>query len=879
MSPSSRVAEEDICDKDEEFLEHFIIKLTEDYAKDGVYFYPSFDFVKLFNDVYEDIYKQVYEDIPAEKTATEKVKALKRLIVKNGFSGWGKEILNTLLNIDYVNFRDNWIPFDEGVLITKADESYTVLRIRYDSVQIEEGFKESALAVVVKGLSDRIVKTEINSILANKIDNETFKKLVESYTAFDELDQNAREDIRRKYVDFLRALKSFYNQNENELPDDAKKAIKHILENLNYEGKRFPIFPGAVSEVCKFFRLSCDEHYAIPYLCQGFNVERNTIYYLLKLRKFLKSNNSLKTLKRLLDEFLQSINLDWLEFEEYENLFDESFKQAVVNALKELLQQYDGVYSLIYDSKSKGSKSKLEVRITPSPRDVKELFVFLITNGKIKNEHLFNEFLATICANTNYYPEKINVFHQEINYALSKEKKVAKNNKGVYEFIYSLKATLDSAILYLLITSEDFRDKVKCDVYKRFDEGKNYWFIVILNRDEENTLIHDYYYHILDGLTNFELLTKRSKNILKQQKRLNKVRSLFNVQLLTYLCRSNGREKEIVIREVDSDEFRVVLGEPIELYRFKRGGSAKVYRLKPKTDDKLLYLSKKIVDTKYLRSNPEKNKAKAMSDDWIYVSSSMKNTSTASYKIEPLNINRIFTLSVEQMTFIKEKVENEYVSRILYNVKLCEYNKDGRENVLIDEFFLDDPYGKLPEAQELAMSFARNLIKDSKDSTVIVKIAHAPKSGERHITLIESFVNFVKGVKHKNIIGFVDNIAFTPINNVRGKDYKVKVLSTKISAQHYELNGELNCLFVYGKTNDKKKTYLRPSALFGLSEIPHDILACCCLGDERHEGGITGLKRLFSLPYPDTVKNLIRPGFFIKGVNVVIKDGLSSLIR
>ncbi len=914
---------------DDSFWKVFMENLIKNYTKEGVTLTPPNE---QFRSIFIDAFNKTCERFDVEPCydINDIIKNLKEKVLNDCFCRFipnlGLILLECLLNVEQVNVADNWTKFDEGEIVENSANTcmtFSTIKIVYENSEIiSDKIPKDALAVILKGRTNKSVKIELSKILKDKLDNATLKRLHKYYTSYLNLPNSEQRKIARVYKDkandcFYRRLKSFYNRYKDKLRKKHKKIIENVLYELKYEGKSFPSFPSIVRDVNRFFTLRDNfyQRFTIPIYGQGYEKDKNILYYLLKLKTLEFSNDEMskefKTVLEKLDEFLKKLGIDWLSFEEYAQLFKriEDIKNSVREVIIDHLTKSDEEVNCIARSKN-CSKTTLKIKVQPTPRSVEELFVFVVERGKTDYSGLLQDFVVTLCANSNYIPRRIQIFKQKIDYNLRKEEN---------DFINAIKSTIDSAFLYLLVKNVEFRKKVNDSIYSNFGDNKNYWFLVVLNTNtnKRRTAIHDYYYNLLDGLTNFELLLdqevlrkihkfKSVKELdrfivkaipcLKKNvgRRSNAVRAMFNVQCMNKFYKPKGEIKTLEdYKELDSNVFKKYF-DPIDLdlYRFKKGGVVKVCGLPTRDKSKMLYISSKIVATElrgYL--NISKFKGQISKHEWIYLSSSLKNTSTATYIFECYkNIelpNRVLTLSIEPYGFYKESNQ----TWTLRNIKLCEYYKDkGRENVLFDEFFLDDPLGNFNVEdclKEVAKSVIRNVLDN--DMFVIVRVAHAPKTGESHNEFVEledefSFEEILKDssikTKSSRVLGFLDRIAYTP-KDLRGdSSAKIKVY---YFVEDVDEKSKRICLLVYGKAQDECKVYLEPTALFCYTDKnTEDILeflkriAVCCLslGDEKHELSLMGLKRLFTLPYPDAIKKLMRPAFFIKGANriVIVKD-------
>ena len=110
------------------------------------------------------------------------------------------------------------------------------------------------------------------------------------------------------------------------------------------------------------------------------------------------------------------------------------------------------------------------------------------------------DFICYLLANTEFLPHEVLIYHKLIDADLRQ-----KLNHSTYRFFASLKAVIDSALLFFVDDADIKRTlrKLNCDL-QYVSTIDNVWFLAFTMKDIQSSLFHDYYYMLIKGITAWE---------------------------------------------------------------------------------------------------------------------------------------------------------------------------------------------------------------------------------------------------------------------------------------------------------------------------------------------------------------------------------------
>ena len=548
-----------------------------------------------------------------------------------------------------------------------------------------------------------------------------------------------------------------------------------------------------------------------------------------------------------------------------------------------------------------------------------------------EKKHGLQEFITYLIANTEFYPEEVLIFHKRIKADL-REKINDVNNR----FFAVIKSVIDSAILYLKNDPEIKKSFTRLNhEFRHLRGGDNIWFIPFLLKPIKSSLFHDYYYMVLKGVHSwesryfensqgflFESLTQNYKEehikkivrkLWKNKVFINRSRRRINVQLMT----QDGFRKKGNI-EWRVEKIKEHFKGPFPFYTFEKTGKIDLWTYETSQKEKRIALPDLYL-SKFLSNYKDLSKAigRLFMDKWYYTAHSLKNTSTAGYTLKDkitnstIETTELLLLSLSSERWIK--LDQEEI-RYIRNIAIYAHLSDQREINFLEENFIEDSFGLIgcDANYEIAKLAISELSKENV--TFLIREKHSSKTEKifQNISEIVEENNFkTDDIKEPNIVEWVyarnkklqkplfilnEKVVLTPAREI-GKlvsESKSNRLLTLYIDEPMISQGKCDKKFVgmliFGSRREEKlereiKKDLQPSLIFTIvpidtsskeivSQLREFSKVLTCYGDEKGGTSIESLKRLFHLPYPDSVK-LLDPSIFIKGINrIKVKEEL-----
>ncbi len=374
-------------------------------------------------------------------------------------------------------------------------------------------------------------------VLRDAFDSKIYEKLWGAYIDSWGYDHNL--EGHEKYEDVLKNL---------------PRKDREGLMKLNYEGKSFPSFPGIIKTVRLAVFPNSGRFYSVPLFGEGWNRDRSVLRVLLKHKD-----------KPQVLEFLRHYGIEWLELNDLEGLF--ALKKDAFQRIRERLVEISKERKLgelkatpLY-AHPVGTKKIGSIRPTKVDRVSKT--TYLVSTFKWKGREApkirnLQELLTVMMANSYYLPKTVEVLHQEVSLPTSQRR------KEIEEWTSVIKATFDSVVLYALL-----RDIVRVN---GLDISKGHIvFLNFLNTENRNTVAHDYYYHLLDGIEGIDLIYDT-----EERTRVN-VQN-FGRDIYPY---SPVQDEEAMLLHEKIPQKKRQNVVPYHLYEFEDGTGGVVYRLNP----------------------------------------------------------------------------------------------------------------------------------------------------------------------------------------------------------------------------------------------------------------------------------------------------------
>ncbi|SEV81800.1 hypothetical protein [Thermococcus thioreducens] len=673
--------------------------------------------------------------------------------------------------------------------------------------------------------SEEVIGTYYREVLRDAFDSEVFNKLWESL--MDYLTYNFNPSTgHQKYRDVLKTLPS-------------KSSEK--LMRLNYEGKSFPSFPGIIRTVRLAVFPNSEKFYSVPLFGEGWDENRSVLRILLKH----KDNPQVV-------EFLRHYGIEWLEPEELKALF--ALREKVFPRVRKRLVQISqkrklgGLGAIPLYVRRTGTVRTGSIRPTKVDKVTKTTYLVSLFKNKTGTPKIKNiqELLTVMMANSYYLPETIEVLQQNLGSVSGKR------SKEVEEWTSVIKATFDSVILYALL-----RNAVRIEGLE-LSKG-HIVFLNFLNTADRNTVVHDYYYHLLDGVEGMDLLYGTGE------------RARVNVQNFghdVYPYVPIGDEEALNLWEkVPSKKRNEVV--PYRLYEFEDGIGGVVYLLNPSKR------GKQPSTAWYVGASKLQAYENNLDKHWVwgrisqhreeyYAAMSLRNTSTAGYllSIDGRDVAthvRVYAHGIFARSLYRA---GDSTSSSNYYIRLLKTSTYG----LLD--------GKRVRLLPERIIYRRDNPKKALDShpRIFEDLENAVKEDGVHLVHVQSLRNVeigetLSGLPPSAIIVDWDGL-------VLSKEEFDRAMGIK---KHYrswlavlEVGGHNARVFVTKdlQENSESRIYRHPLMMLFSEGVLSDeeMLFTLGLADEKGGVSLAGTKRLFYTPYPDVSRKVIRPSLLLGGV-------------
>ncbi|KPU63017.1 hypothetical protein EP1X_06580 [Thermococcus sp. EP1] len=801
-------------------FEELILDLFEWYLNDGVSFAPVSFSSKFYKHITREIRKYFRERAPN----MEYIRAFKESLLRENYK-LARKMWEILLKKKEAVLLEKLELYSVGERIGDIDPPKVTLNITRGDIV----FGGSA-GVLIKGESAwDVAKLYYENILIPSFSNETYKKLVETYTLMKDILKDRREDLAKKYKKIKERFAEF--------------------EDYNYEGKSFPSFPGILRENSIKLSLLPDreefeKYYSVPPYGEGWDKERNVLLELLRH----KDN------ERVI-EFLKELHLQWLELEDYEKLFDskERVMAEVSKLLREAVEREE-----IGESEVKGlgvekkgrSDRKIVVEITPSKVNrVEEAWVILGSIGEEEFKGL-EGFIAQLFANSCYLPKKVRIFKKIIKYNIRDE---SSRKRQSLEIVNLLKATFDSVIIYGMLKGE-------FSLSSPFNEFKRGYNLVFLNNIRKksitsNTIFHDYYYHLLDGVEAMD----------HEFSEVHNMRARINVQNMKKYYYRTPKQKWI------SEEIGAILQklglEQVALYNFENGKIGIVARHQTGKGTIKYYGLEEVLSAaegKDLNRSLQGIYRLLSTSESLLMAYSFKNTSTTGYSIS-VNGKKVMT-NIYAISIINQSLESKgrqaKFIRIIRVVRygLTEIGKNVRAQLIKHVAYKDNPLGDMKSSSNVVKMLDKLIKEYKKEGLVLLSIQNL----KNHPREYESIL---KDTKNKDVLFFDMDSLVLDADKLHKERLKSALTSTNYDGVIADFNFGIKGKVFISKKSNEKITYRRPVMVFSLErELPEEeIYPLLTFEDEKGGASFVGIKRLFHTPYPDPVRRIMRPSLLLLG--------------
>lgn len=673
--------------------------------------------------------------------------------------------------------------------------------------------------------SDVVIGTYYQEVLRNAFDSEVFDRLWESLMNY--LTYNFNPSIGyEKYRDVLKTL-----------PRNSAEKLKR----LNYEGKSFPSFPGIIKTVRLAVFPNSEKFYSVPLFGEGWDKNRSALRILLKH----KDNTQVK-------EFLKHYGVEWLELEELEKLF--ALKKKVFLRVRERLVQIaqdrklgelDAIPLYLYRT---GTVKTGSIRPTKVDRVTKTVYLVSFLKSKMGTPTVKNipEMLTVMMANSYYLPKTIEVLQQNL------EPISGRRSKEVEEWTSIIKATFDSVILYALL-----RNVVRIEGLD-FSKG-HVVFLNFLNTRDRNTTIHDYYYHLLDGVEGMDMLYGTAERV-----RVN----VQNFGHDVYPYEPIGDDEAFNLREkIPSRKRNEVI--PYHLYKFENSTGGVVYLLNPPKR------GKQPSTAWYVGASKLKAYENNLDKHWVwgrisqhreeyYAAMSLRNTSTAGYilSIDGRDVAtrvKVYAHGVFAKSLYRA---GDSMNTSNYYIRLLKTSAYG----LLD--------GKRVRLLPQRIIYRRDNPRESLDShpKILGDLKEAVKDDGVHMVHVQGLKNVELGetlseLPPSAIIVDWDGLVLSKeeFDSAMGikKNYRSWLAVLEVDRHNIQV-------FVTKdpQENSESRVYRHPLMMLFSGDVLSDeeMLFTLGLADEKGGVSLAGTKRLFYTPYPDISRKVIRPSLLLGGV-------------
>ena len=890
----------------------------------------------------------------------------------------GNKILSTLRNVDSISIMDDNFKTisvgeitKDGMTLKPRQDVISIMEHSYnfngeitDSIHGvdavpkripgEEDDEEDYKVACADGEVGKLGKSYFDDVVCPIIQEhpnpkikETYKLLKKAYDYYYCLNKRQKNNVKTRTKELHNKLRE---TKEDILPKKVKSTVDNIISS-SYIGQSFPIFPGLVKKASSIpftNELVCH----INVVGEGWIKEKSNLIHYIRLKKELEeelekhNNNSkkLEKLKKLLDDWLDFMGISKLSIEDYEMLFEEDKNKGGYALLNHIIENLPSKLKTLNEFNSKyrirtvspiKSNSIYKVSICPyvleQPDNV-HIFIRERETKNYKREDLIKkieeyvpairELFSMAFANNLVLPSgKIYIHYNSFDYDI-----YSHENYG-YSFIYLIKSMIDGAILYLNYTDDSFASKLNNTYFEHIRENNAIYLFNHLNKDTKNSLIHDYYYNLREGMwayqklegkeecnyykrINVQHITKWGHDVKKILENKNKITSDNLPDKL-----KNIYKQEIKFIEWDDGFISTVLEHrrnDVKASKLKSGkqttldGSevlSYLESLKCQYHSKLLVQSMATAmdhNNKNSGSAGDSNKqpryptivGKVSSSAFQYITTSLRTTSNTGVE---LNIYRngkklkhpteLKTLcSYNKLAYFHDKDKKYYNTLII-----SKHNQDESSHIENVEYFIDDVHGNYDSNDVEVIRAIRHYLQkhtsDENSSPVLIykMIRRMGKHGREY--------SEVENLKNREIYYCVSDI-FNILAHNSVELFKEKTKNNeKIKGNIFwleELIDENTMVIGAGYSprvanNNKLKSmvYAHPVILYRYVPIKeYDInkeeikeklistlLFSMVLGDEK--GGLSniGIKRIFAPLHPD-FKKLELPSLYILGYRV-----------
>lgn len=779
--------------REESEFEASLLRAFDDYARGGICFSPA-DWRGEFRKLVEE---HLSFDSPFqynELLLTERFRLIGKLLPR---------IRGININYGCSEVKRVEHVFDGFRITDEIEPPYVEFKVKWGRIS-HEGNGLPAGILISGPSSDRVVDVYAEEILERAFANRTYMRLWKAYKRYQSLPQQIQKAGAEMFRRIMKRIEEF--------------------RHFNYLGKSFPSFPGIIRDPkIAIFPAGgvLEKFYSVPLYGEGWDKERSVLRTLLEHKG-----------DRAVFKFLDTVlGVGDVEVSELDALFD--MQETIIEKVNE------GLLQVIEKGEIKGLKvlpvyvhsgnRKAKARIVPAKVSRVSKATFLVTvNGNVDVTGL-EGFLTELMANAYYLPKEVSVYLQGIDYNVRREDRFS-------TFINLIKATFDSAILYAMLDGS-----IKLEGL--FDGFCGHLiFLNFIGTDVRNSVFHDYYYHLIDGLDAMDLFYRRGA--VKYRPRVN----VQNLNRNYYRLKPLPHEEALSLRAGNLT--------PVPLYRFTTGAGGVVFRHSASTSSGAIrYFGAERVARQL--KNGRLNMGLLSSSESYYTALSFRNTSTAGYFLE-IDGERVSPRVIAHGVFGTSLDRGKKLFlRLLRSTFFgpTESGENVRYSLVSYRFRRDNPRGEMNSINEI-LSDLRNAIAGNE-----INIVHVQNVGNFEYSSLDNIK--ATFVDWDGLILSVDGVW-----KALGKNWDVAVL---------EYPGE-NCrVFITQGTKGKprKKSshravlYRRPLLVFSFDPLPRDedLLALLGSADEKGKVSFAGIKRLFYSPYPDVSRNLLRPSLLLGGVD------------
>ncbi|WP_206204427.1 hypothetical protein [Thermococcus sp. 21S7] len=798
-------------------FEESLVNAFKEYLSSGVYFAPTYEwkFRKILS----------ANGIPTKGTRDENYRE-KLLIERYRLA---EKLLGILAGRDRVKYSLQIKPLFRGVRKTSDIEPpYVEFVVTWGRLTHKR--EGTPAGLLIKSVDSRdAIMAYYEEVLSKAFDNEIYSRLWDAYFEHLSLSGEVRRAKEKKGAEKYHLLLD----------------IVDGLDKFTYEGKGFPSFPGILrrTHMATFPAGDIFERfYSVPLYGEGWDKEKSV------LRVLLENADD-----RNVREFLEHYEIGWLTLEDLDELF--SLQQDVISRVNEMLGEIiprgrlgSGLKVLpLYIQKASGSLEKV-ARITPTKIDRVPKTTYLVTvAGKmVEAPESLEGFLTLLMANSYYLPREVLVLLQKSGYRIGRTRKTGLDWPNV------VKATFDSAVIYALLEG-----RITVEGFENFTGHLVFLNYLGTRSNVRNTVFHDYYYHLLDGIETFDKIYR------------TRARTKVNVQ--------NFNKDHYPYAKVPTEEalkIDVHGLEPVHLYTFDTGFGGVVFKHVSKKcisrnlckrvvryygAERIKYQLSKKTDSK----EKKPNMGSLASSKEYYSAMSFRNTSTAGYILE-INDREVKVSAKAHSVSASALLDRGENAKYLRLLRTSKYGPDkgGRVRFLLEDFVFrrDNPGGEMNSANEIFNDLLRGI----------------GSSGDIHLIHIQNLANS----EYFGLMGQVGGVFVDWDGLMLSIDGVWDVLGNKWDVAVLSYDGH-NCrvFLTVGKKGKRRKSndsepsersmlYRHPVMIFSSKPLPRDeeLLFLLGMGDEKGMASFLGIKRLFYSPYPDTSRRLMRPSLLLGGV-------------